>query len=349
MRDRRRFLRDGAVLALGWAGSLPAADKPPKAEARVTAEGRKAAEAGLKFLAEQQAADGSFGTGNFKGNVGVTGLGALAFLAGGHQPDGQGNHRRSVLKALRFVLAQEQKQPAGFLHNPAASPHGPMYGHAYGTLFLAKLLGHVPDKEEAARLKATLERAVGLSVACQNGQGGWRYTPASQDADLSVTGTQALALRAARDAGLEVNRDTLAKAAKYAVACQNEDGSFRYMAQGGGGGSLSRAGLGLDVLLSAGRQETPEFARGLKYLLTHKPGGQQPRPDFLYFPGHLHAARVLCAVGGAAWAEWYAALAGELLPMRQPDGSWKDQLCPHFATAVACLLLLMPDGVLFGA
>src|SRR5262249_54373672 len=176
MYDRRRFLCHGSALAAGLAGAPLAAleEKPPARPApRVTPEGRKAAGAGLKYLAEQQGQDGSFGTGNFKGNVGVSALGALALMAGGNVPDGEGAFRAQVLLTLSFVRAQENRAGThpGFLHNPLGTPHGPMYGHGFGVLFLAKLHGHVADREKAAKLKETLGRAVELTVSSQNPEG----------------------------------------------------------------------------------------------------------------------------------------------------------------------------------
>ena len=49
-----------------------------------------------------------------------------------------------------------------------------------------------PDVREALR------RAVRLIVNTQNSEGGWRYQPVRNDADLSVTVCQIMALRAAR-------------------------------------------------------------------------------------------------------------------------------------------------------
>ncbi len=46
----------------------------------ITRDTQKAIDAGLKYLAKEQAADGSFGTGAYKGNVAVAGLAGLAFL-----------------------------------------------------------------------------------------------------------------------------------------------------------------------------------------------------------------------------------------------------------------------------
>src|SRR5947199_7243498 len=72
---------------------------PPKN--LITKETRQAIDAGLVYLAAQQAADGSWGDNQYRGDLGVTGLAGLAFLAGGHHP-GMGPHRAAVTKAVEF-------------------------------------------------------------------------------------------------------------------------------------------------------------------------------------------------------------------------------------------------------
>src|SRR5207247_2143243 len=48
---------------------------------------QKAIDDALAFLVKGQAEDGSFGTGQYQGHVGVTSLARFAFLSGNHQPD----------------------------------------------------------------------------------------------------------------------------------------------------------------------------------------------------------------------------------------------------------------------
>ncbi|MGH7223426.1 MAG: prenyltransferase/squalene oxidase repeat-containing protein, partial [Gemmataceae bacterium] len=168
------------------ANSAPRVKKREEKEAGklITPATRKAIEAGLKFLGEGQHENGSFGNGGYQGNVGITSLAGLAFLAAGHQPD-DSPRGKIVGKAVDFVLSQENPgggQP-GYLHNPAASPHGPMYNHGFATLFLAFLHGKGKDKKQVAKRDEVLERAVKLLVSSQNTEGGWRYTPTSKDAD----------------------------------------------------------------------------------------------------------------------------------------------------------------------
>src|SRR4029077_3466038 len=108
--------------------------------------------------------------------------------------------------ALRFVLSQENKQGGhpGFLHNPNGTPHGPMYGHGFGTLFLAEVSGMVHDPLLREEVDRKLHAAVKLILGCQNSEGGWRYDPDGREADISVTICQIMALRAARNAGIFV-------------------------------------------------------------------------------------------------------------------------------------------------
>jgi len=94
---------------------------------------------GLKFLAERQHADGSFGSGStFKRNVAVTALCGMAFLADGNTP-GRGKYGREVQKAVEFILAS--CKPSGYIISPGSISHGPMYGHGFATLFLLKFTG----------------------------------------------------------------------------------------------------------------------------------------------------------------------------------------------------------------
>ncbi len=52
------------------------------------------------------------------------------------------------------------------------------------------------------------------------------------------------------------------------------------------------------------------------------------------------------SAGGDYWREWYPAIREELLTMQRTDGSWRDQLCPHYGTAMACLVLQVPNNYL---
>ena len=50
--------------------------------------------------------------------------------------------------------------------------------------------------------------------------------------------------------------------------------------------------------------------------------------------------------GGTYWSEWYPAIRDELLANQRSDGNWPDQFCTHYGTAMACLILQIPNNYL---
>ena len=182
---RRRFLSRSALALGGAAAGLesraaPGEDYalvPPEAYAPVTDDVTTAVKAGLGYLARTQNKDGSFGEfGAVSGNVAVTSLAALAFMAGGHQP-GRGEFGANVGRALKYVLSCEQPKPAGYFHVPrGAFQQTGMYSHGFGTLLLAECYGMAPDAALQPKLKGAVERAVQLIVSTQNSEGGWRVS-----------------------------------------------------------------------------------------------------------------------------------------------------------------------------
>jgi hypothetical protein len=53
--------------------------------------------------------------------------------------------------------------------------------------------------------------------------------------------------------------------------------------------------------------------------------------------------------GGSYWAEWFPAIRDELLGVvrRIPNGVWSDsQNGPSYATAMACIILQLPNNYL---
>jgi hypothetical protein len=352
-----RYWLAAPVLCLAVLGPAHAQDGE-KEKKPITKETQQAIDAGLAYLAEQQAADGSWGTGPHQGNVAITSLAARAFLAGGHQL-GKGKYGATLTRAVEFVLSQEQKDVAGFLHNPRAPIHGPMYGHGFGTLFLAEVHGTIADKKLKDRVKATLGRAVKVILDAQNKEGGWRYHPEPKDADLTVTACQLQALRAAQAAGVEVPKKTTDDGLKYVLDCQDaQDGGFRYMKFGGPTG-FARSAAGVVALHSAGLVKDDAVKKGLDYLLKFRPDAKNAaKPEALhYYHGHYYANQAMWAAGGDYARKWYPAIRDALLkhPDREAlkDGAqcrWNDpRICTHYATAMALIVLQTPNNLLTGA
>ncbi|NBO91699.1 MAG: prenyltransferase [Planctomycetia bacterium] len=368
MLSRRGFLTRSGLGLLGTSGlvlGLPG-DNPPEelggeeripdgsaSKGMITARTEDAISRGLAFLQRNRDREGSFGTGGYRGNVAVTALSGMAFMCFGSQP-GRGPYGRIIQDSVRFILGKENvlgRNP-GFLHNPAASLHGPMYGHGFATLFLSEVYGMVHDRVLREELRAKLRLAINLILTAQrrNGEGAWRYEPGSSDADLSVTICQIMALRSARNAGIGIPKKAVDDCTAYVKACQERrEGWFRYMKRGGGGGGVqgfARTAAGVCALNAAGIYKGPEVEEGLKFLARNKPVGRFGRPDLHYFYGHYYAVQAMWTAGGAYWNEWYPAIRDELLDRQSADGSWVDQICSHYGTAMACIILQVPNNYL---
>ncbi|MGE3808228.1 MAG: prenyltransferase/squalene oxidase repeat-containing protein [Gemmataceae bacterium] len=349
MWTRRSFLIGGAALA-----SVPVAyellvgqERGAKITSPVTPAADKAIAQGLEYLTSQQHGNGSFGVGRYRGNLAITALGGLALIAGGHLP-GRGKYGHVIKRALEFVLSQESSDPPGFLTNAAAS-HGPMYGHGFATLFLAELQGMIHDQPLRKSTRECLERSVRVILRSQNRTGGWRYRPDAVDADISVTICQIMALRSAKNAGILVPKEVADRCIAYVKRCQSARGSFRYMVEAEGDGiGFARTAAGLVALNAAGVYKGPEIDRGLRFLMDCKPGDPRLRHDMHYFYGHYYAAQAMWTAGGEYWQTWYPAIRDDLLngPRHRPDGSWFDHLCTHYGTAMACIILQIPNNYL---
>jgi len=211
-----------------------------------------------------------------------------------------------------------------------------------------------------------LGRAVQLIIDTQNDEGGWRYFPVRNDADISVTICQVMALRAAKNAGFAVPAEVAAKCTRYVERLQdsNGDGGFRYQAaqrNGVGSTGFARTAAGVVALYSAGIYRSRAIDRGLDYLMQRcKPGmphlgqhWQQREMVMHYYYGHYYAVQAMWIAGGRYWTEWYPAIRDELVnhPDRTPgDGSWWARRtlpdCPHYGTAMACIILQVPNNYL---
>ena len=315
----------------------------------ITPSTQAAIDRGLAWLAAQQDEDGSIGSGSsYDKNVAVTSLAGMAFLAAGHSP-GRGEYGDVVNRALAFVLSRTK--PNGYIIDEGHTSHGPMYGHGFATLFLAEAYG----MSERQDLRDKLDKAVQLIVVSQNDEGGWRYEPESNAADISVTVCQMMALRAARNAGISVPRETVDRCVEYITRSQNADGGFRYQLVHRAESRFPRSAAAVVALYNAGVHKGPEIERGLDYLMRYLPDGRLIRHEPHYMYGHYYACQAMWHAGGDRWRLWYTAIRDELLqrqepqglPSGKPGGAWVgDNICPEYGTAMACLILQTPNNYL---
>lgn len=305
----------------------------------ITEASAAATQRGLAKLATMQADDGSFGSERYGRHVGITALACLAFMADGNLPQ-RGQYAVNVQRGLEFILSAATE--SGLV--AADTSHGPMYGHGFATLMLGEIYGMTGGQSDT-RLREALLKAIRLIVNTQNDEGGWRYHPVPLDADISVTICQIMALRSARNAGLSVPKATIDRAVAYVQACQNQDdGGFRYMLNAGGS-AFPRSAAGVASLYYAGIYEGDSIDLGLNYLLRssdslgYRGGGH-------YYYGHYYAVQAMYLAGGNYWQQWYPRIRDELVNNQQADGQWSSSHGEAYGTAMALLVLQMPNRLL---
>lgn len=295
---------------------------------------------GLAYLAASQLADGSFRDTRGSGVVGAV---AIAFMAAGHVP-GEGPYGQVTAKATQYLLNNIQSN--GLVYIPE-SGGAPMYNHGLATLALAEIWGMTGDP----RVRNAVQKAVDLICSCQNQKGGWRYQPKIADDDLSVTVMQLMALRAARDAGINVPKEVIDAGIEYVKRCHNpksqgKDGGFAYTP--GQASGLARTGAGVTSLQVAGDYRSTEVQEGVEYLLTCEPVGKvkDDNAEFYWYGMYyatagIYQAQSIGTWGKNAWAQWYPAVVKQVTSTQKPDGKWEG---PHglYPTAMAVVVLSIP-------
>jgi hypothetical protein len=161
-----------------------------------------------------------------------------------------------------------------------------------------------------------------LIVASQstNGdhRGGWRYRPQPSDADVSVTVLQVVALRAAKEVGLDVPQQTIDDAVNYVRRCQvGNSGGFAYQA-GGRGAGFARTAAAIYSLQVCGLYDDPAVKAGSQYLFENV----TERQHWTY--GANYATPALYMMGPEVFQKWYRLMKLRLLPtaLRREDEVW---------------------------
>lgn len=306
----------------------------------MTEKTSQSVKSGLNYLVNQQLEDGSFGASGYARNVGVCALGGMAFLASGSTP-GRGSYAKPIDRCIDYLLKHTSDR--GFIAVDDSTSRGPMYGHGFAVLFLCEAYGMA----KAPDIRDRLEQAVQLIVTTQNSEGGWRYQPRPNDADLSVTVCQVMALRAARNAGFAVPSETIDRAMAYVKGCQNEDGGFRYMlSQSEQESQFARSAAGVVAFYNAGIYTGEELQRGLDYLEKFRSSNKTSKRGAFYSFGQYYAIQAMWHAGGERWQRWYPEVRDEMLARQRKDGSWMDSICPEYGTAMACIVLQVPNNYL---
>ena len=288
-----------------------------------------AVQKGVAFLLSEQDARGAIRE-NGAHETAMTALSALALASVGHQPSAPSPEGIALRKALGFLLSQGRQDQDGYF---GARDSSRMYGHGITALTLSALLGMGADAAQDSALRNSCQKAVSLILRSQavtkrpEHAGGWRYTPVSTDSDLSITIWQLMALRSAKNAGLDVPKEAIDNAVAYLKRAHVPNGKdwktaagFRYVQ--GGSPTWSTAAEGLLALQLSGAYEAPEVANAAEWLLHNPPDPAKSKTLWFYY-GTYYYAQGMYQRGGEAAAESAKRIPEVLLPLQESNGCWR--------------------------
>jgi hypothetical protein len=285
---------------------------------------------GLGYLVSQQKKDGSI-TDRGHENA-MTALAIMAFASAGHQPVDPSSEGVAMARGLKFLLSDGRQDAQGYF---GASDGSRMYGHGIVTLMLTEMLGMGVDDSMDARLHQACEKAIDLIVRSQkvkkgmNARGGWRYTPDAGDSDLSVSVWQVMALRSAKNDGMNVSSKTIDDAIGYLkrsfTSPLDSNGNPREIKNGfsyepnGGGPSFTMTSAGLLAMQVCGQYDSPLVAGSSDWLLDHPP---QWNDRFILY-GLYYFAQGMHQRGGTHADRAASLVSSMLLPKQKANGAWE--------------------------
>jgi squalene cyclase len=291
----------------------------------------------LKWLESRQQPEGNWSEHQHK--VAMTGYSLMAFLAAGNLPD-EGPHGAAVARGAKYLLDSVRADGYVIAADEINNDKG-MYGHGIACIAMGEIYGQTHDP----KMRPKLERAIKLIVDTQNPRGGWRYFPRIADDDISVTVLQIVALRAAKNDGIDVPKDTIDRAVEYVKSCRSRDGSGGFAYQPGGGPGFARTAAAIYSLQVCGLYDDPMVKEGSEYLIK-----KQGKEATWFEYGNFYAAPAQYMIGGETWKNWYQSLRKTLMGRvkRRGDERYWTQLPGDgggdelYATAVNTLILAMP-------
>jgi len=275
--------------------------------------------------------------------VAVTSLAALAFMARGHTP-GQGPYGDNLNHAIDYILAS-QKSDGSLCTAPDRHT---MYEHGIATVMLCEAYGMLDDARQK-RAKDVIAKALRLIITAQNtaqGQhlGGWRYTPNSGDADISVTGWQLMALRGGANIGANIPKKAIDNGIIYINSRAAAAGGFSYS---DGHVNSALTGTGVVALELLGQHHAKPAISGGDYLLAHSFDSRNLENPW-YFYTVYYVSQAAWQLGGRYWDALNPVIRKSLLSHQTPNGSWsvnnsaEQGASPAYGTSMAILALTVP-------
>ena len=235
-------------------------------------------------------------------------------------------------KGLQFILENNRQDNAGYF---GASDGSRMYGHGIVTLMLTEMIGMGGDERMDDAIHEACLKAIQLIIRSQHAKkpafakGGWRYTPDAADSDLSVSVWQLMALRSAKNDGLDVPSATIDDAIGYLVRSftspvdangqpRKAKNGFSYEANNDSP-TFTMSAAGLLAMQICGQYDSPLVVGATEWLIEHPPkwGERFVLYGLYYYAQGMHQR------GGEIAENASKLVASELLSHQLENGSWQ--------------------------
>lgn len=333
---------------------------------------------GVRFLLEDQNANGSWGTAertkdlniyapvpgaHHAFRMGVTALCISALIeVGGDDPQVQ----RSIDRAEAWLFEHLPK-----LRRATPTAIYNVWGHAYAIQALVRIHHRHPDTRLRERVAELIRQQYDLLDRYESVDGGWGYydfrlgtkKPASSSISF-VSGTVLVAFNEAKSIGVEPPQKLVRRAIASIHRQRKPDFSYAYgeylkmrpmLGINRPGGSLGRSQVCNLALRLWGDQRVTDavletwlhrlFARngwldmGRKRPVPHESWMQVA--GYFYYYGHFYAAMCIEQLPDEARQEFQAHMANRLLRLQEKDGSWWDYPLYNYYQQYGTALALM--------
>jgi len=271
----------------------------------------------LNWLQKNQNPDGSWG-GSRK--AAMTGLALLTMLAHGETQTSK-QYGETVQKGVQWLMDTGRKNKNVF------AVQNQEYQHAIATYALAEdyALTQIGD------LLTVLEGAVEKIVVSQSPPGAWEYGYNNKmtrpderplGGDLSISGWNIQALKAAKNAGVKVKGldECMRKALDFCKAVYDDKTHhFGYAKKGGGSEGL--LGVGILSMMFLGAGDSKE-ARGAIREASNKVKCDWSKAREANSYVWYYITQAMFQGGGSYWVSWNREFRDTLLRNQMPDGHW---------------------------
>lgn len=297
-----------------------------------TPECEMAVSRSLAWLKTQQNADGSWGRAN---KAAMTGLTLLCYLGRCETPD-SAFYGDNVRNGMLYLVELARKNRYGILaenlvSNSATYEHG-IATYALGEMYSFYRLGG----RSLPGLRETFEKGVRIIIEQQNPQGSWTYggkdagmphayNKDSRGEDLSVSGWQFQALKAAKHSGLKIEGlDAAIKCCcDYLESKQTKDGGFGKTNRDEHYNQWSLTGCGVLGLQTLAYNKATPVKKGIRFLrefLTSEPLDWERNCNLYCW---YYYTQAFFQAGADDWKFYNAQFLPQILGAQQADGSFK--------------------------